>query len=335
MTVPGSAPASTHGVSLVVMAAGMGSRFGGLKQLEPVGPSGELVMDYSVFDALRAGVTRVVFVVRRELLADFRAAVGSRYEGRVEVRYAFQELDLLPPGYPVPEGRKKPWGTGHAVLAAADEVEGPFIAINADDFYGAASFELLAKHLSAGASLSLQALQASQSSQTAATAAGPAERYALVAWRLANTLSENGTVSRGVCETDADGALVGVREYTTIRRTDSGARHEGKDGAAGAARDFTGEEPVSMNFWGFTPSFFTPLRSLFEEFLKERGTEVASEFFLPAAVDTLIRAGRARVQVLRTPSPWLGVTYREDLPVVREAVRRLVAAGEYRERLWG
>lgn len=323
MTLSGSTPPPSHGVSLVVMAAGMGSRFGGLKQLEPVGPSGELVMDYSVFDALRAGVTRVVFVVRRELLAEFRAAVGSRYEERVEVRYAFQELDLLPAGFPVPEGRLKPWGTGHAVLAAAGEVDGPFIAINADDFYGAASFGLLARHLSAPLP------------RTAAPAAGPAERYALVAWRLANTLSENGTVSRGVCETDADGALVRVREYTTIRRTEFGARHEGKDGGAGTARDFTGEEPVSMNFWGFTPSFFAPLGSLFEEFLRERGKEVASEFFLPAAVDTLIQAGRARVQLLRTPSPWLGVTYREDLPVVREAVRRLVAAGEYRERLWG
>jgi len=301
-------------VSLVVMAAGMGSRFGGLKQLEPVGPSGELVMDYSVFDAERAGIARVVFVVRRDLLADFRAAVGSRYEGRVEVRYAFQELDLLPPGFAVPAGRVKPWGTGHAVLAAAGEVEGPFVAINADDFYGAASFRLLVDHLS----------------REAPPAAGEPDRYALVAYLLEKTLSENGTVSRGVCESDADGNLVAVREYTRISRTPSGARHEGADGSA---RDFAGGEPVSMNFWGFRPSFFAPLGELFAKFLRERGDEPGSEFFLPAAVDTMIREGRARVRVLTTPSSWLGVTYREDLGPVRAAVRRLVDAGEYPERL--
>lgn len=305
------------GVTLVVMAAGMGSRFGGVKQLEPVGPSGELVMDYSVFDAIRAGISKVVFVVRRDLEADFRAAVGSRYEGRIEVRYAFQELDLIPPGFGLPPGRTKPWGTGHAVLAAKDAVTGPFVAINADDFYGAESFSLLAAHLA-------------RTSAPGSHVTSP-DRYAMVAFRLANTLSEHGSVSRGVCETDASGRLVAITEHTRICRTPGGVRND----EPARPRDFDGSEPVSMNFWGFTPSFLPRLTGLFERFLRERGADPAAEFFLPAAVDALIRRREAVVTVLTTLSPWLGVTYREDLPLVRAKVRALVTSGSYPERLWG
>ncbi|MDR0498867.1 MAG: NTP transferase domain-containing protein, partial [Holophagales bacterium] len=264
---------------LLVMAAGMGSRFGGLKQLEPVGPCGEKVMDYSLYDAKRAGVERVVFVIRREFESDFHQQVGSRFAKWMDVAYAFQEIDLLPEGFFVPEGRVKPWGTAHAILAAKDTIKKPFIAINADDFYGRRAFSVLADWLSGPAQ------------------PGP-EQYAMVAFQMANTLSANGTVARGVCEVNENGLRKAVEEHTALEPFESGVRDVKSDGSV---IKFTGLEPVSMNFWGFRPSIFLHLEELFIDFLKERGQELKSEFYIPFAVDDFIRTGRATVQVLHTP----------------------------------
>lgn len=297
---------------LVVMAAGIGSRYGGLKQFDGVGPAGETVMDYAVFDAARAGVERVVFVIRRDMEREFHERCGRRYARRLDVAYAFQELDALPPGFTPPPGRTKPWGTGHAVLSAAEAVRAPFIVCNADDFYGAEGYRLLAECLRA-------------------PAAAPPERYAMVAFELRRTLSEHGTVSRGVCATTCDGLLSGVREYTRIESTPAGARHVGPDGSEHV---FAGDEPVSLNLWGFRPSLFDELRARFERFLRERSGDAAAEFFLPAVIDELIREGRATVSVLRTSARWFGMTHREDRERVRARLQELHERGEYPPRLW-
>ncbi len=294
-------------LEMVVMAAGMGSRFGGVKQLEAVGPAGETMMDFAVHDALAAGVERVVFVIRRELEADFRAQVASRYEDRVEVACAFQDLDDLPAGHRPPEGRTKPWGTGHAVLAARHHVEGPFIVINADDFYGAHAFQALAGALRE-------------------PAAGPLPVHAMVAFRLANTLSPHGTVARGLCDLTASGTLAGIREHTGIRALPGGGADEA--GPGGLVR-FTGEEPVSMNMWGFRPGMMAALEGYFKAFLSRLGGDPKAEFYLPAAVDALIQEGRAQVRVLETPGRWFGITYKEDRARVQAEIRALVAAGQY------
>jgi hypothetical protein len=295
---------------LLVMAAGMGSRYGGLKQLEPVGPSGETVMDYSLFDARRAGVERVVFVIRRDLEAAFRERVGSRYRAWLEVDYAFQELDDLPPGFRVPGERAKPWGTAHAVLSARDLVRAPFMVINADDFYGARSYALMADHLKA-------------------PAPGGAPAYAMVAFRLARTLSPHGTVARGICAVGAGDRLLGVEEHTALERDGEGALERAPEGL----RRFGGEEPVSMNFWGFTPGIFPDLALAFEAFLR-RDPGPAGECYLPEVVDALVSSGKATVRVLRTPEPWFGVTYREDREEVVARIRALVADGTYPADLW-
>jgi len=298
---------------LLVMAAGAGSRFGGLKQLVPVGPDGETLTDYAVYDAFRAGIRRAVFVVRRETEREFHETLGRRYERLLEISYAHQELDDLPAGAPVPPGRTKPWGTGHAVLAARRQIRGPFLAINADDWYGAEGFAKLATFLS-----------------------GPAPTrpasWALVAYRLARTLSEHGAVARGVCEAAPDGRLRAVTEHTGIRRGPGGLLGTGP---GGAVRHFTGDEAVSLNLWGFTLALFDELDAGFPAFLRERGTDPAAEFYLPAAVDAALRAGRAEVSLLPTEEEWFGVTYREDLPRARAAVAAHVAAGLYPRPLWG
>lgn len=293
--------------ALVVMAAGMGSRYGGLKQVEPIGPSGETLLDYSVFDAARAGFEKVVFVIRRNLEEAFRR-LAAPYASRLGVDFAFQELDVGVGAYPVPHGRTKPWGTGHAVLAAEPAVESPFGVINADDFYGAGAFRALADFL--------------------AVPRPPTriEEYAMVAYRLGSTLSEHGLVARGVCET-RDGLLVGVEEVTSISRGAGGI-------AAAGGRRFTGEEPVSLNVWGFTPAIFPRLRSRFAGFLAERGSDPEAEFFLPSAVTALIDAGIARVHVLTTDGSWFGVTYRDDREAVGRSIASLVAAGSYPTPLW-
>jgi hypothetical protein len=300
-------------LTLVVMAAGIGSRYGGLKQIQPVGPGGEAVLDYSVFDALRAGFGRAVFVIRREIEEAFRSALGRRFESRMDVRYVFQELGKLPPSFAVPAGRQKPWGTGHALLCACEALAEPCAVINADDFYGADAYRVLAQFLS-----------------RPAEPAGP-ETFAMVGYRLSHTLSEHGSVARGVCRVDPQGCLASVEELTAIERTPAGVRHKEADGRF---RPLTGEEVVSLNCWGFSPSIGAHLQRLFAAFLERNRENPKAEFYIPAAVNDLIAAGQARVWVLPTSASWFGVTYREDLPFVIESIRALVRAGAYPERLW-
>lgn len=299
---------------LVVMAAGVGSRFGGLKQLEPVGPDGEKILDYALFDAKRAGVERVVFVIRKDFEQVFRDQVGSRFSRWMDVAYAYQELDLLPEGFAVPPGRTKPWGTAHAILAARSQVSAPFLAINADDFYGRRAFQVLVDFLAQPA------------------AEGGLDPYAMVAFQMANTLSEHGTVARGVCAANPEGLLQSVVEHTGLEREGDGVREVAPDGSI---HRFTGREPVSMNFWGFHPSIFGHLDREFARFLRARGQEPKAEFYIPAVVDTLIRDRKATVRVLETPDRWFGVTYREDKDSVVARVQALVQAGEYPGSLWG
>jgi UTP-glucose-1-phosphate uridylyltransferase len=291
---------------LLVLAAGMGSRYGGLKQIDPVGPKGETIIDYSIYDALRAGFQSLVFVIRRDIEQAFRETIGSRFEKRIPVEYVFQELDRLPQGFALPPQRKKPWGTGHAILMASDVIREPFGVINADDFYGADSFRLLAAHLHSD---------------------GP--EYAMAGFVLRNTLSEFGTVARGVCQF-ADGHLESVREITNIEKHGLGARY--KNGT-GKFHELTGNEIVSMNMWGFTRSIFDHLKQQFAEFLSTSGTDEKSEFYIPSVVNSVIRSRQERVKVLPTRSSWFGVTYREDRPSVAEGIRRLVNAGEYPEKI--
>lgn len=298
-------------LSLIVMAAGLGSRYGGLKQFESVGPGGARLMDYAIFDALRAGVECLVFVLRPGTQDEFHAACGRDYARRAEVRYAFQDLADVPSGFRVPEQRVKPWGTGHAVLAAAGQVPGAFIAINADDFYGADGFRQLAAFL------------------RQPPCPEPPARHALVAYDLRQTLSAHGSVARGVCDVHPNGLLRGVREHTALVPDGRGAREQHANG-----RVFSGDEPVSLNLWGFAPSLFDELRVGFARFLATRGSDLKAEFFLPAIVDEAIAAARVEVTVLRTPAQWFGVTYREDREPVSARLHALHAAGEYPERLF-
>lgn len=303
----------------------MGSRYGGLKQIDPVGPSGETVLDYAVFDALRAGFTRVVFVIRRDFEALFREKIGARYAGRARVDYVFQSLDALPPGSTPPAGREKPWGTGHAVWCARDAITGNFAVINADDFYGADSFAQLGAFLHAESVGAESRADGSRTSAPATADTNPANiaEFAMVGFRLANTLSEHGTVARGVTTTRARGELVSIVEQTGIAPAD-----------VGPGQRYSGEEIVSMNCWGFTPALFAGLDEQFREFLSARGTDPKAEFYLPAAVSTMIARGQARARVLPTESTWFGVTYREDKPRVEAAVRELIQTGRYPAKLW-
>lgn len=292
---------------LVILAAGMGSRFGGLKQVQPIGPHGELIIEYSAYDALRAGFRRLVLVVRRDIEADFRASVGRRLEARMDVQYVFQELDHLPGARrPASAERTKPWGTGHAVWVAKDAVHGPFAVINADDFYGASGYRALAAHFSATGS------------------------YAMVGYPLWQTLSEHGTVSRGLCAT-AGGRLRSITEIARIAKTATGARHVDP---AGQPHDLSGREIVSMNFWGFTPAVFAQLERQLVDFLAARGADPQAEFYLPTAISALNAVGAAEVVLLRSDDSWFGITYREDLPAAREAIKALISAGRYPAPLW-
>jgi UTP-glucose-1-phosphate uridylyltransferase len=293
--------------TLLVLAAGMGSRYGGLKQVDPVGPSGETILDYAVFDAIREGFGRVVFVIRKEFEEAFRTQVSAKYADKVKVDYVFQALDALPPGFTVPAGREKPWGTGHAVWCARDAVKEPFAVIGADDFFGRDAFRQLAAFL-----------------REEITDKEAAPNFAMIGYRLANTLSENGAVSRGVCATGGDGYLAKVVEHTGIRREEVAAVS-----GAGADKKYTGEETVSMNCWAFTPEFFTGLNEQFEAFLEARGHEMKSEFYLPEAVSEQVAEGLVTVEVRPTSANWFGVTYREDKPRVQAALAGLVASGEY------
>lgn len=296
--------------TLLVLAAGMGSRYGGLKQIDPVGPNGEIILDYSIFDALRAGFGKVVFVIRHDIEKDFRALVSKRWENKVQVEYAFQQLDDIPAPFTVPEGRVKPWGTGHAILTAADKIAEPFSAINADDFYGQSGYALLGNVLS-------------QDSD-------PAVHY-MVGYPLKKTLSEFGTVARGICRVE-NGILQEVVERTKISSLGGGrARNDEGDGHP---IDFTGDEIASMNFWGFKPTLFDELRTRFVTFLRNKGTELKSEFFIPFVVEELISEGKASVKVLESRDSWFGVTYRDDKPAVQENIRSLIKAGAYPEHIF-
>ncbi len=282
----------------------MGSRYGGLKQIDPVGPSGETVLDYAVYDAARAGFGRVVFVIRRDFEEVFREKIGAKYAGRIAVDYVFQAIEALPTGYAPAAGREKPWGTGHAVWCAREAVRENFAVINADDFYGEDSFRQLAGFLS-----------------VEQAAAGPAE-WTMVGFRLANTLSEHGAVSRGVCKAD-DGWLTGIEECHGITPEQ-----------VGMGKKFVAEQIVSMNCWGFTPAVFAALEEQLREFLAARGSEPKAEFYLPAAVAQAIARGQARVRVLPTTAEWFGVTFREDKPRVVAAIAELVRRGVYPKRLY-
>lgn len=292
--------------TLFILAAGMGSRYGGLKQLDGVGPSGETIMDYSVFDAIRAGFGKIVFVIRHDFEEDFKQKVLSKYENYIKVELCFQDLNALPGGFTCPEGRTKPWGTNHAVLMGKDLINEPFAVINADDFYGRDGFAVLGKALT--------------------EMAGKQNDYCMVAYHLGNTISESGGVNRGVCTTDAEGYLTTVVEKTGI--TCEGKKIIVKD-ANGNEQELDANAPVSMNMWGFTPDYFQHSENYFINFLKEFGQEMKSEFYIPTMVNYLINNGTAKVKVLDTTSKWFGVTYAEDRPDVVEKLQTLVDAGEY------
>lgn len=307
---------SAGGPTLLIMAAGMGSRFGGLKQMEPVGPGGETLLDYSVYDARRAGFERVVFIIRRAFEATFRERVGRRLADRMAVDYVYQELDVLPPGHSVPPGRSKPWGTGHAIWCARRTVNEPFVVINGDDFYGRDAFSHMAAFL-------------------ASTASAPADdglvRFAMAGYELGATLSSFGTVSRGVCELDPAGRLRRITEVTNIERTATGAGRVRSPG--GGERTIAAGALVSMNFWGLTPAVFGMVEKQFLGFLAGHGDESGSEFYLPAVIQHAIESRQATVEVLPARAQWFGVTHRDDLPRVRDSIARLVASGVYPEAL--
>ncbi|MHB9137880.1 MAG: nucleotidyltransferase family protein [Victivallaceae bacterium] len=296
--------------TLLVLAAGMGSRYGGLKQLDQVGPSGETIIDYSIYDAIRAGFGKIVFIIRKDIEAPFKDSVGKRYEGKIAIEYAFQELNKLPEGFTVPPQRQKPWGTGHAMLCAKDVIHEPFAVINADDFYGANGYQLLAEYLSHAKD-------------------GAKADYCMCGFILRNTLSDNGTVSRGICKID-NGYLASVTEMTKIERSGNTARNIEE----GAQCDLTGDEIVSMNMWGFTPSLFEHLERLFIKFLQADGQKEKSEFYIPYVADTLIKEGNAEVKVMESRDSWFGITYREDKENVVKSIQALVVKGIYPNKLF-
>ena len=301
--------------TLVVLAAGMGSRYGGLKQVDPVGPSGEAILDYSVFDAVRAGFGKVVFVIRHDFDAEFREKIGRKFEKMIQVDYCYQDINDLPAPYAVPAGRAKPWGTAHATRAARTAVKEPFALINADDFYGRDAFEKLSKFLSGLGS----------------TLTDPKLHFAMVGFRLDLTLSENGSVARGICDIAPDGTLKSVTEMTKLVK--AGDTAENREDEANPVK-VPLDARVSMNCWGFSAGIFAELESRFPAWLAANGTKEKSEWYIPFVVDELIKEGKADCHVLPTDSSWFGVTYREDKPAVEASIRRLVAAGEYPPNLF-
>lgn len=299
--------------TLVVMAAGLGSRYGGVKQLEPVGPGGEIIMDYSVFDAIEAGFSKVVFIIRKDLEKDFKEVIGNRISKKIETEYVFQELDNLPEGYKVPEGREKPWGTGQAVLTCKNVVDGPFVVINADDYYGKEGFVKVNEFL-----------------QNAQTKEG-CYQFCMAGFRLGNTLSEFGTVTRGICEVNENHILVDVNETFDLRQEGNIAVGE-RDGQT---LEFHLEQPVSMNMWGFTADFLEELEKRFSGFLDSiSGNEMKAEYLLPKIVDDLVKEGKAQVTVLDTNDKWFGVTYKKDREFVVQSFQSLVEQGIYPKQLF-
>ncbi|MDE6929843.1 MAG: nucleotidyltransferase [Lachnospiraceae bacterium] len=302
--------------TLVIMAAGIGSRFGGgIKQLEPVGPGGEIIMDYSIHDALEAGFEKVVFIIRKDLEKDFKEVIGNRIERIAEVAYAYQELTDLPEGFSLPEGRTKPWGTGQAVLSIKGLVDGPFAVINADDYYGKECFKNMHRYMTEEMNTERKIYDICMSG-----------------FILANTLSENGTVTRGVCQENPDGTLKEVAETYQIRMTPEGLAGADESGARIA---LDASQPVSMNMWGLPASFLDELERGFPEFLASvPDGDIKKEYLLPRIIDKLIKSGQATVKILNTPDKWFGVTYKEDKEQVVNAIRGLIEAGVYKEKLF-
>ncbi len=297
--------------TLVIMAAGMGSRFGGIKQLEPVGPSGEIIMDYSVYAAKKAGFTKVVFIIRRDIEEAFKEAIGNRMAEQIDVEYVFQDMDALPEGYEVPEGRTKPWGTGQAILSIKDTVKEPFAVINADDYYGEEGFKKICDFL-----------------KNAKNTDGK-YNMCMVGFELGNTLSDNGTVTRGVCEVNAENKLVGICETSGIQKVDGTIKSDIE------GQNLTDTTPVSMNMWGFTPEFLNELESRFAAFLDGiKGNELKAEYLLPTIVGDLIGENKADVTVLTSSDKWFGVTYKEDKQVVVDSFAKLVEEGVYPKKLF-
>lgn len=299
--------------TLVIMAAGMGSRYGGLKQIDPMGPNGEIIMDYSIYDAVKAGFDKVVFIIKKEMEDIFRETVGSRIDAVVKTSYVFQGIDDVPAGFEVPEGRIKPWGTGHAVLSCRNAVDSPFAVINADDFYGQTTFQLMNDYL--------VGLKDSNVYQ-----------YCMVGFKLENTLTEHGHVARGVCTLDSNGNLKEIHERTKIQKFGNETKYTEND------KDWVlipEGSIVSMNTWGFTPSIFNELEAGFPAFLRNNEKNILkAEYFLPSVVDGLISENKARVKVLPSKERWYGVTYQEDKPLIKQAILKMTKEGIYPESLW-
>lgn len=303
--------------TLFLLAAGMGSRYGGLKQLDGVGPNGETIMDYSIFDAIRAGFGKIVWVIRKDFEEQFRTQILAKYEGKVACELCFQSIDALPEGFQCPEGRVKPWGTNHAVLMGKDVIKEPFCVINCDDFYSSDAFQVIGKFLSE-------------------LPEGAKNQYAMVGFRVANTLSENGTVSRGICSKDENGCLTTCVERTKIARVDGSVAYRADNKEDGEWINVDDNTPVSMNMWGFTPDYFEHSEAYFKEFLSDPKNieNLKSEFFIPLMVNKLITEGTSTCQVLDTTSKWFGVTYAEDRPDTVARIQSLVDAGEYPAKLF-
>ncbi len=299
---------------LVILAAGMGSRYGGLKQIDPVDERGNKIIDFSIYDALRAGFKKVVFVIKKENLADFKSCIGDRIRDNIEIEYVFQDISMIPDGYSVPEGREKPWGTAHAALCAKEAVNSPFAVINSDDFYGREAFIKIYDFLSH-------------------TSDDDKYRYAMVGFALRNTLTENGSVSRGICTVNGNGELTDITERTKIVKTAGGAAYteNGSDYIP-----IPEDSIVSMNFWGYSESFLREAELQFREFLENEVVKnpMKAEFYLPSVVDRLLKENRAEVKVLKSEDKWFGVTYREDKPLVMESIKRLKDEGVYPDILW-
>lgn len=300
---------------LVIMAAGMGSRYGGLKQIDPVDEEGHIIMDFSMYDAKQAGFEKVIFIIKRENEADFREAVGDRMSKYMEVSYAFQELHNIPEGYEVPEGRVKPWGTAHAVLSCIDQIDGPFAVINADDYYGQEAFRLIYDYL-------------------ATHQDDDKYRYTMVGYQLGNTVTDNGHVARGVCDMNENGELVAIHERTRIEKREGGIAYTEDDGKTWT--EVPADTTVSMNMWGFTKSILKEIKDGFPAFLEEglKTNPMKCEYFLPTVVSNLLEADQATVAVLKSADKWYGVTYKEDKPVVVAAIKKMKEDGLYPEHLW-
>jgi len=294
---------------LLILAAGIGSRYGGIKQIDPMGPGGETILDYSIYDAIRAGFKKVVFIIRKEIEQDFKAIFHDKLSGKIEVDYVFQEINSLIPESMNIQGRVKPWGTGHAVLCAEHLMDSPFAVINADDFYGSSAFQLMGKFL---------------------TENQDEKKHSLVGYYVENTLSENGTVSRGVCTESKEGFLTSVVERTKIFPKDGKIYFEEGESTI----ELAPRTPVSMNFWGFNPSIFPIIQSLFHHFLKEHAQSAKGEFYIPTFVNYLLGTREAEFKMFHSADAWFGVTYQEDKATVKESIQKLILSGKYPEKLW-